>query len=201
MAQSNQAVWGVMDEEVRAYKGPPSLAITEHWNYEDKGKDFFGGYCYMSQGPLPQLWANTQIERSRAVGRPPYAAKWRTTITCRPENRRRNAAAGIKPRHARRRARSIRAVASRASPIHGATTTKRLIDHSLKFMTQALQAIDAKRHLDAGRRHLPPERHRAHGRRSANQRCRRRLPELGHPQSLDLRRVGVSDRRAASIRL
>ncbi len=56
--QSNQAVWGMMDQEIRAYKGPPSLAITEHWNYEDK-KDFFGGYCYMSQGPLPQLWANT----------------------------------------------------------------------------------------------------------------------------------------------
>ncbi|MCK1304377.1 MULTISPECIES: GMC family oxidoreductase [unclassified Bradyrhizobium] len=60
MAQANQAVWGEMDEEVRSYKGPPSLAITEHWNYEDEGKDFFGGYAYMSQGPLPQLWANTQ---------------------------------------------------------------------------------------------------------------------------------------------
>ena len=59
MAQSNQAVWGELDQEVRSYKGPPSLAITEHWNYEDKGKDFFGGYGYMSQGPLPQLWANT----------------------------------------------------------------------------------------------------------------------------------------------
>ena len=61
MAQANQAVWGTMDKEVRSYKGPPSLAITEHWNYEDKGKDFFGGYCYMSQGPLPQLWANTLL--------------------------------------------------------------------------------------------------------------------------------------------
>src|SRR5690348_16123820 len=61
MAQSNQAVWGVMEQEVRSYKGPPSLAITEHWNYEDTGKDFFGGYSYMSQGPLPQLWANTQF--------------------------------------------------------------------------------------------------------------------------------------------
>ena len=26
-----------------------------------EGKDFFGGYSYMSQGPLPQLWANTQM--------------------------------------------------------------------------------------------------------------------------------------------
>ena len=57
MVQLNQAVWGQMDQEIRAYKGPPSLALTEHWNYEDKGKDFFGGYCYMSQGPLPVVWA------------------------------------------------------------------------------------------------------------------------------------------------
>jgi len=52
MSQSNQAAWGYMDEVVRAYKAPPSTTITEHWNYEDK-KDFFGGYCWMAQGPLP----------------------------------------------------------------------------------------------------------------------------------------------------
>jgi choline dehydrogenase-like flavoprotein len=57
--QANQAVWGVVEEEVRSYKAPPSLALTEHWNYEDNGKDFFGGYAYMSQGPLPVLWSNT----------------------------------------------------------------------------------------------------------------------------------------------
>ena len=60
--QGNQAVWGIMDEEIRSYKGPPSLAITEHWNYEDRGKDFFGGYAYMSQGPLPMLWGRTQSD-------------------------------------------------------------------------------------------------------------------------------------------
>ena len=38
MAQSNQAVWGVSKDEIRWYKGPPSLAITEHWNYEDAGR-------------------------------------------------------------------------------------------------------------------------------------------------------------------
>jgi choline dehydrogenase-like flavoprotein len=57
MVQANQAVWGLLDREVRFYKGPPSLAITEHWNYTDRGKDFFGGYSYMSQGPLPMLWS------------------------------------------------------------------------------------------------------------------------------------------------
>jgi hypothetical protein len=29
MVQSNQAVWGLMDEEIRSNKGPPSLAVTE----------------------------------------------------------------------------------------------------------------------------------------------------------------------------
>jgi choline dehydrogenase-like flavoprotein len=59
MVQSNDAVWGAMDEEIRWYKGPPSLALTEHWNYTDTGKDFFGGYAYMSQGPLPIEFART----------------------------------------------------------------------------------------------------------------------------------------------
>jgi len=59
MTQSNQAVFGTMEEEVRWYKGPPSLAITEHWNYCD-AKDFAGGYCWMAQGPLPIEWATIQ---------------------------------------------------------------------------------------------------------------------------------------------
>jgi choline dehydrogenase-like flavoprotein len=59
MTQSNQAVFGTMENEVRWYKGPPSLAITEHWNYDDK-KDFSGGYCWMAQGPLPIEWASIQ---------------------------------------------------------------------------------------------------------------------------------------------
>ena len=57
MTQSNQAVFGTMKEEVRWNKGPPSLSITEHWNYEDK-KNFFGGYCWMAQGPLPIEWVS-----------------------------------------------------------------------------------------------------------------------------------------------
>ena len=57
MAQANQAVYGTMEQEVRWYKGPPSLSLTEHWNYSDESKDFFGGYCFMSQGPLPVAWS------------------------------------------------------------------------------------------------------------------------------------------------
>ncbi|MHB1587136.1 MAG: GMC family oxidoreductase [Acidiferrobacteraceae bacterium] len=60
MTQSNQAAWGRMEDEVRWNKGPPSLALTEHWNYEDRGKDFHGGYCWMGQGPLPIEWASVQ---------------------------------------------------------------------------------------------------------------------------------------------
>jgi choline dehydrogenase-like flavoprotein len=48
-----------MEHPVRWYKGPPSLAITEHWNYHDN-KDFHGGYCWMGQGPLPNEWAAVQ---------------------------------------------------------------------------------------------------------------------------------------------
>ena len=59
MVQLNQAAWGTVEEEVRSYKGPPSLAISEHWNYEDEGKDYFGGWAYMSQGPLPITWAKS----------------------------------------------------------------------------------------------------------------------------------------------
>lgn len=59
MVHSNHAVWGTMDEEVRWYKGPPGMAISEHWNYADEGKEFHGGYCFLSQGPLPADWAQT----------------------------------------------------------------------------------------------------------------------------------------------
>ena len=64
MVQLNQAVWGQAEEEIRSYKGPPSLAISEHWNYEDAGKDYFGGWSYMSQGPLPITWAK-ELSRRR----------------------------------------------------------------------------------------------------------------------------------------
>ena len=57
MTQPNQAVFGEVAEEIRWNKGPPSLAITEHWNYDDR-KEFFGGYCWMAQGPLPIEYAS-----------------------------------------------------------------------------------------------------------------------------------------------
>jgi choline dehydrogenase-like flavoprotein len=57
MTHFGMSVWAEFEEEIRWYKGPPSLAITEHWNYTDKGKPSPGGYAVMSQGPLPMAFA------------------------------------------------------------------------------------------------------------------------------------------------
>jgi choline dehydrogenase-like flavoprotein len=59
MVHSNHAVWGTMEEEIRWYKAPPGMAITEHWNYTDEGKDFHGGYLFGGQGPLVRDWGTT----------------------------------------------------------------------------------------------------------------------------------------------
>ena len=131
-----------MEDEVRGYKGPPSLALTEHWNYEDR-KDFFGGYCYMSQGQLPQLWANTQMSAH---------GLWGPRLIREMENY--NHVVGLKivgemlP-HECNRATLDDALDQYGLRIPRVTYSwcdndKRLIDHSLKFMTQALQAIDAR---------------------------------------------------------
>ena len=56
-----------MDEEVRWYKGPPSLAITEHWNYCDE-KDFHGGYMLAGTGSAADRMGLGADRRARAVG-------------------------------------------------------------------------------------------------------------------------------------
>jgi choline dehydrogenase-like flavoprotein len=56
MVHSNQGVFGEMEQEIRWYKAPPSLALTEYWNYTDRDKDFHGGYLVASQGPLVREW-------------------------------------------------------------------------------------------------------------------------------------------------
>jgi choline dehydrogenase-like flavoprotein len=67
MVHSNDAVWARMEEEIRWYKGPPSMAVCEHWNYDD-AKDFPGGYAFMSQGPLPTDFATAMVQESGAFG-------------------------------------------------------------------------------------------------------------------------------------
>ncbi len=140
MAQSNQAVWGISQREIRSYKGPPSLALTEHWNYDDN-KDFFGGYCYMSQGPLPQLWANTQANAHGLWGQRLMS-----------EMERYNHQVGLKivgemlPRE-RNRVTLADAKDQYGLPVAHVEyawddNDKRLIEHALRFMTQALQATN-----------------------------------------------------------
>jgi choline dehydrogenase-like flavoprotein len=143
MVQSNQAVWGVMDDEIRWYKGPPSLAISEHWNYTDEGKDFFGGYAYMSQGPLPMVWAQTQLGRGL----------WGQALV--DEMQLYNHQAGLKivgetlPQE-RNRVTLADQKDQYGLPIARVTWSycdndRRLIAHSLRFMTDALGAAGATR--------------------------------------------------------
>ena len=143
MVQANQAVWGVMDDEIRSYKGPPSLAITEHWNYEDRGKDFFGGYAYMSQGPLPALWANTEAS-GRGLWGPALMAemeKYNHQVGLKivgemmPQERNRVTLADEKDQYGLRIARVT---------YSWCDNDRRLIAHSLRFMTQALEAAGAR---------------------------------------------------------
>jgi len=90
-------IWATFDEEVRWNKGPPNMAVCEHWNYCDEGKDFHGGYAFMSQGPLPRAWAQTvttarglwgpalrraMLDYNHTAGYVPVAA-----VEARPENK------------------------------------------------------------------------------------------------------------------
>jgi choline dehydrogenase-like flavoprotein len=141
MVQSNQAAWGVMPEEIRWYKGPPSLALTEHWNYTDKGKDFFGGYCYMSQGPLPDAWAATQNGRGlwgealmREMQKYNHQAGLKIVGETLPQERNRVTLADEKDQYGLPVARVTYSFCD---------NDRRLIAHSLDFMGQALRAAGA----------------------------------------------------------
>ncbi|MCB2055070.1 MAG: GMC family oxidoreductase [Geminicoccaceae bacterium] len=70
MVHSNHAVWARFEEEIRWYKGPPSMAVCEHWNYVDDHptKDFDGGYAFMSQGPLPVDFAKALVSNTGTFG-------------------------------------------------------------------------------------------------------------------------------------
>lgn len=142
MVQSNQAAWGLMDEEIRAYKGPPSLAMTEHWNYTDKGKDFFGGYCYMSQGPLPVVWALTEARRG-LWGEPllqemqhyNHQVGLKMVGETMPQERNRVTLADEKDEHGLPIARVTHSYCD---------NDRRMIEHALGFMSQALAAAGAR---------------------------------------------------------
>jgi choline dehydrogenase-like flavoprotein len=143
MVHSNHAVWGEMDEEVRWYKSPPSLALSEHWNYADEAKDFHGGYCFMSQGPLPMLWAQT-VATTRGI--------WGMEL--RKEMTRYNHMAGFKivgevePR-AENRVEVAEEEDQYGLPIPRVTFSysandRRLYEHSVEFMRQTLDAAGGR---------------------------------------------------------
>ncbi len=142
MVQLNQAVWGVMEHEIRSYKGPPSLALTEHWNYTDTNKDFFGGYCYMSQGPLPIVWANVQAAKRGLWGqrlldemeRYNHQVGLKMVGECLPQERNRVTLADETDRNGLKIPRVIYSYCD---------NDKRMIRHALRFMRTALQAADA----------------------------------------------------------
>jgi len=141
MTQSNQAVYGAMDREVRWYKGPPSLAISEHWNYADADKDFFGGYCYMSQGPLPVEWAATITGSRRLWGEALLSEmeKYNHQVGLKmvgeilPDRRNQVGLADEKDRFGLPIARVTFAYGD---------NDKRMIAHALRFMRQSLEAAD-----------------------------------------------------------
>ncbi|MBP2298961.1 GMC family oxidoreductase [Azospirillum picis] len=142
MVQLNQAVWGRMDREVRSYKGPPSLALTEHWNYTDEGKDFHGGYCYMSQGPLPIVWARTLSGRGlwgealmREMADYNHSVGLKMVGECLPDERNRVTLADETDRYGLRIPRITYGFGD---------NEKRMIRHALDFMGRALEAAGAR---------------------------------------------------------
>ena len=142
MVHSNHAVWGVMQDEIRWYKGPPSMAVCEHWNYEDKSKDFHGGYAFMSQGPLPIDHARSLVSDTGMFG---MELRQRMALY--------NHMAGLKivgETDAREQNRIELADETDEFGIPLAHVTyaysdndKRLYKHSLRFMRQMLEAAGA----------------------------------------------------------
>ncbi len=141
MTQANQAAWGRMADEVRWNKGPPSLAITEHWNYQDR-KDFHGGYCWMGQGPLPIEWASVQTGSRGLWGEPLRAAMMdynhqigvKMVGEMLPDERNRVTLADETDQYGLRVARIT---------YSWGENDKKLIDHALDQMMMSLEAIGA----------------------------------------------------------
>ncbi|HEY1749679.1 MAG TPA: GMC family oxidoreductase [Caulobacteraceae bacterium] len=137
MVQSNQAVWGMHEREIRSYKSPPSLSLCEHWNYEDR-KDFFGGYCYMSQGTLPVvaagihakrgLWGQRLIDEMQRYN---HQVGLKMVGECLPQERNRVTLADEKDRFGLPVARVTYAYCD---------NDRRMIEHALGFMRESLAA-------------------------------------------------------------
>jgi choline dehydrogenase-like flavoprotein len=119
------------------------MAVCEHWNYEDEGKDFQGGYSFMSQGPLPADHAKGLVTNTGMFG---MELRQRMALY--------NHLAGLKivgedePREENR----VELSDERDElglPVPRVTfgfsdNDKRLYQHSLRFMRQMLEAAGAR---------------------------------------------------------
>ena len=143
MVQTNQAVWGKFDDEIRWYKGPPSLSLTEHWNYQDTGKDFYGGYAYMSQGPLPRQWASFQAGNHKLWGDAliremadyNHQAGLKIVGEVLPQERNRVTLADEKDKHGLPIARVTFSLCD---------NDKRLVQHAIRHMTEVMEAAGGR---------------------------------------------------------
>jgi choline dehydrogenase-like flavoprotein len=143
MVHANHGVYGELEDEIRWYKAPPSLALTEHWNYTDEGKDFFGGYLIASQGPLVREWS-IKLALSNGL----WGMDLRQQMT------RYNHMAGLKIVGEVEPAERNRVELAAETDDYGlriprvtfsySENDRRLIDHALNFMRQTLEAADAR---------------------------------------------------------
>ena len=143
MVHSNHGVFGEMEDEIRWYKAPPSLAVTEHWNYTDDGKDFRGGYLVASQGPLVREWA---IKVALSKGRWGMDLRQEMTLY--------NHMAGLKMVGEVEPAESNRVELADETDDLGlriprvtfsySANDRKLIDHAVTFMHRALEAAGAR---------------------------------------------------------
>lgn len=143
MVHANHGVYGELDDEIRWYKAPPSLALTEHWNYTDEGKDFSGGYLIASQGPLVREWGI-----KLAVSKGLWGMDLRQEMTCYNHMAGLKIVGEIEPSH------DNRVDVAAETDLYGlripqvtfsySENDRRLIDHAVNFMRQMLEAADAR---------------------------------------------------------
>ena len=193
MVQSNQAVFGVMEDEVRWYKGPPSLTITEHWNYDDR-KNFHGGYAWMAQGPLPIEWVGIQTSARGLWGQ-----------ALRDEMEKYNHQVGLKMVGEMLPNEANRVTLDDETDQYGLRVAritygwgendKTMIAHGLDQMQTSLELVGAKELF----RQTDDTNHLAGTARmgfdARDQRRELGLPKLGHSQPLGLRRLDLPDYR------
>ena len=195
MVQSNQAVWGVMEQEIRSYKGPPSLADHRALELRRQRQGFLrrlllhepGRRC-RSLGPASShrkrgLWGQRLLDEMERYN---HQVGLKMVGECLPQERNRVTLADEKDQY--------------GLPIARVTyrfcdNDKRMIRHALGFMRPSLAAAGASEIFDEtdDTCHLNGTARMGDDPRDSvvNADCR----SLGHSQSVDLRRLGVSDRR------